>query len=194
MYYRYRQYDPRAGRFTARDPLKFCEAAVACYPYSASRPTSITDPMGLLDGVTVTITHPDSPGWSVDVHIGQGGVSATATVPAGQATVSVDNQGDVSMQGSVISGGGGIVVSPGTTVTWAVGPESGRIAVNGPVLIKPPGYRPSVRVWSLVLTYADRECSEPTECRCCHFTARARVQVLLVIVVRRVGIPGIPGT
>ncbi|MHC5058198.1 MAG: RHS repeat-associated core domain-containing protein, partial [Planctomycetota bacterium] len=45
MYYRYRQYDPRVGRFGGRDPIG--RTAVALYSYASNAPTSLVDPFGL---------------------------------------------------------------------------------------------------------------------------------------------------
>jgi RHS repeat-associated protein len=50
MYYRYRQYDPRVGRFSARDPLRYW-ARRGLYAYASSRVTRVRDPFGLIDTV-----------------------------------------------------------------------------------------------------------------------------------------------
>jgi len=47
MYYRYRQYAPRVGRFGARDPIGHLLRS-GLYMYVAGRPASVTDPFGLL--------------------------------------------------------------------------------------------------------------------------------------------------
>jgi len=44
MYYRYRQYDPRVGRFGGRDPVG---ANLSRYGYAGERPQGRTDPLGL---------------------------------------------------------------------------------------------------------------------------------------------------
>jgi len=47
MYYRYRQYDPRVGRFGARDPLGYAEASPVLYDYADGGPSVGVDPNGL---------------------------------------------------------------------------------------------------------------------------------------------------
>jgi RHS repeat-associated protein len=47
MYYRYRQYDPRVGRFGGRDPMLSRYAFRGIYEYAMSNPTVMVDPMGL---------------------------------------------------------------------------------------------------------------------------------------------------
>ena len=46
MYYRYRQYDPRVGRFGARDPIGH-EGGPGLYLYAKADPVSLIDPFGL---------------------------------------------------------------------------------------------------------------------------------------------------
>jgi len=46
MYYRYRQYDPRIGRFGARDPLGYL-GGVGLYSYVSARPAGRRDAFGL---------------------------------------------------------------------------------------------------------------------------------------------------
>jgi RHS repeat-associated protein len=46
MYYRYREYDPRVGRFSARDPVEYF-GVVGLYSYVDSMPGAHTDPSGL---------------------------------------------------------------------------------------------------------------------------------------------------
>ena len=46
MYYRYRQYDPRIGRFGGRDPIGY-RGDVVLYGYAAGRPTVYADPLAL---------------------------------------------------------------------------------------------------------------------------------------------------
>jgi RHS repeat-associated protein len=48
MYYRYRQYDPRVGRFEGRDPLLHARLETGeLYPYGGNAPTVSIDPHGL---------------------------------------------------------------------------------------------------------------------------------------------------
>jgi RHS repeat-associated protein len=50
MYYRYRQYDPRVGRFGARDPIGYEDGARSnSYTYVSSSPGTKIDPYGLED-------------------------------------------------------------------------------------------------------------------------------------------------
>jgi RHS repeat-associated protein len=49
MYYRYRQYDPRVGRFRARDPIGYV-ADVNVYSYLGGSPVRSGDPLGLFGG------------------------------------------------------------------------------------------------------------------------------------------------
>jgi RHS repeat-associated protein len=47
-YYRARYYDPKIGRFLSEDPIGF-DGGINLYGYVESRPTTATDPYGLLD-------------------------------------------------------------------------------------------------------------------------------------------------
>jgi len=48
MYYRYRQYDPRVGRFGGRDPILY-QGGIGIYVYADNNSTNATDAWGLLD-------------------------------------------------------------------------------------------------------------------------------------------------
>jgi RHS repeat-associated protein len=48
MYYRYRQYDPRVGRFGGRDPIGY-RGGIGLYAYAEGCPISEADPSGLGD-------------------------------------------------------------------------------------------------------------------------------------------------
>jgi len=73
MYYRYRSYDPRVGRFGARDRLGYFES-ILLYRYAGNRPSRWRDPRGLwsvdadepcepalIFGMTGVMAHPNSP-------------------------------------------------------------------------------------------------------------------------------------
>ena len=46
MYYRYRQYDPRVGRFGGRDPIGY-RGGINLFAYVGNDPTQADDPFGL---------------------------------------------------------------------------------------------------------------------------------------------------
>jgi len=83
-FYRARYYSPTFQRFVSQDPLGFAGESPNLYGYAFSRPTNLTDPLGLSSstisvaagiGAGVTWgTNPDgSPFWSVSLDVGAGG-------------------------------------------------------------------------------------------------------------------------
>ena len=126
VHFGFRDYDPRSGRFTARDALLFEGSPLNLYAYAGNNPIGYRDPTGLL---CIGGSFFEGLGGGGSLCIDSGGISACAEVGVGVGGgLDVDPFGShedsgVSAGASASAGCGG--VSVGANVSVPLGPCGG---------------------------------------------------------------------
>ena len=130
-----RDYDPRVGRWTSKDPIRFAGGDADLYGYVLNDPVNFVDPSGLVSatfsifaGVGGTFTFGlDNQGDAFfEFGLGLGGGLSLDIDPAGQPTAAECDEGDdVTGALSVVAyagiGGGPLASAPGVLNTPACG-------------------------------------------------------------------------
>jgi RHS repeat-associated protein len=123
-----RDYDPRVGRWTAKDPLLFGGGSTNLYEYCGGDPVNCIDPNGMLDGVPDWLLYLEDNGWLQMSGDFFAGVASALTLGFSDDLL---DAADLSRFGDKESTARFVGEVGGTALQFAAGAEAAEFAVEG---------------------------------------------------------------